>query len=221
MFKRRNSGEANSLNRVVGYDRIIAMQRLRGKTTLRSWASLALLAMIAVFSSPALAFACCCHPVSATRSHATHATAAHEHGSPVTLLDSDGCCDGDDGATALTSALTTSSLTVEPTVHAAHTQVEHAYDEHAHTAPQASPRGISCLSASCHCAHSTPTAMVVADTQNSSAFSPLVLGTVPAHFTPSVSSDERIALFFASRALRPRAPDGASRSGRAPPAFSL
>jgi hypothetical protein len=97
----------------------------------------------------------------------------------------------------------------------------HSHEGHFQVQASAPHPGGLCVSDPCDCAHQVVTALAVVDSKNGSAFSPLVLGTIADRFLPSLTCDERIALFFASRALRPRAPDGALRSGRAPPAFIL
>ena len=182
---------------------------------MQNWASLALLALLAVFVSPALALACCCHPTGTAHSHLVADHALGTHAGAV------GCCDGENDAAALTTATS---------VHADHARHKHAARKgatHQHslteqesTSTQAAPHGTACLTSLCGCEHSTGLEVVLSDTQNSSAFFPLVLGTLPASFTLSISADTRTALFLVSRALKPRAPDGALNLGRAPPVLA-
>ena len=166
---------------------------------LQSWARMALFAMLAVLSSPAFAFACCCAsdaPLSAPQTPVASRVA------PVATHPG---CHGHAGAAE-------SRGSGKPSV-------SRAASSHrvAHAVSSATP-GPS-FQSTCECSHAQSSVMSFVETQNVSSFSPLVLGVRASSFShsPVAVSSHRFA--FASNAARPRGPDLALGSGRAPPAF--
>ena len=155
----------------------------------RGWAAMALFAMLAVLTSPALAFACCCHVPNVAAV-------------PIADAPSHPGCQGHEGV-SLAPAV------IEATTNPGSYPVASAMVGRAH------------LQNVCECAHSDGNVMALSEAPNTSAFSPLVVGTAskPSSLDRSLPSSVRFA--FASNAARPRSPSAAHRTGRAPPAFSL
>ncbi len=171
---------------------------------LQSWSRLALFAMLAILTSPALAFACCC---------------ADE--APATLL------------VATSAAHDHTSSAPQPSCHApAATITHHSEAIGAHQASRAdavvsaisksvvAPHHFS-LKSLCECPQVADSTASFVETQNGSSFSPLIFSVAVSNFSPVFSAPSSHRFAFASHAARPRGPDLALRSGRAPPAFSL
>lgn len=164
---------------------------------------MALLAMLAVLTSPALALACCCGQKSA----AIQAPQPQVLPVPGEAAEHPGChghaeankADAPDtasGRVSSSSRLQTSSMEV--------------------SAPSEGP----CFQTLCECGHASVNALRFVEAQNTSSFPPLVMGVAVGAFSPAVvPSSTRFA--FVSDTARPRSPDSRSRSGRAPPAFNL
>lgn len=159
---------------------------------LRGWASMALFAMLAVLASPALAFACCCNqPVAEVPAIPTLSVQA-----PQSHPD----CHGHDAAPSVGANRVSSSASAGLTM----------------SAPASTP----CFKSSCECAHATNSALAFVETQNGSSFVPLVMGAASPAFSLVSVLPSPVRFAFASNAARPRGPDLAPKSGRAPPAFS-
>lgn len=167
------------------------MQRFSRKW-LRGWAGMALFAMLAVLASPALAFACCCGQEIAT------AQAPQNSPSIVQASESHPDCQGHADASRMSSSASSRIARVA-------------------TSASSGP----CFQSLCECAHAAGTAVTFVEVQNSSSFSPLVLGVALPVFSLTATLSSSVRFAFASNATKPRGPDIASRSGRAPPAFSL
>ena len=166
------------------------MQKFSHKR-LRSWAGLALFAMLAVLTSPALAFACCC---------GQETTAVQPPHTPA--------------PTAQTPVAS------HPDCHG-HAEPKNPQPQAAiHAKLVATSQG-PCLESVCECPHAPESVLTFVETQNTSSFAPLVLGDAVQFSSPPVGLPSSIRFAFASNAARPRGPDSRSRSGRAPPAFSL
>lgn len=169
---------------------------------LRGWARMALFAMLAVLSSPALAFACCCAPeialvpVPQTPVAATPAPVASHPG-----------CHGHSGAdvakiqNASAGRVSASTSQAAPSVTAASSQ--------------------PCFKSLCGCGHAQDSALSFVEKQSASSFSPLVLGVSAQRFSPTFTAPSSLCFAFGSNASRPRGPDLAPRSGRGPPVLSF
>lgn len=170
------------------------MQRFTRKW-LRGWASMALFAMLAVLASPALAFACCCNqPVAEVPAIPTLSVQA-----PQSHPD----CHGHDAAPSVGASRVSSSASPSAGL------------------TMSAPASTPCFKSSCECVHAANSALAFVETQNGSSFAPLVMGTASPAFSLVSVLPSPVRFAFASNAARPRGPDSASKSGRAPPAFSL
>lgn len=167
------------------------MQRF-SRRWLTGWAAMALFAMMAVLASPALAFACCCGQETAPV--------------PTPVASHPGChghAEADDAQDASKSrASVSSALDAAPVAASAPLQGPHFHSL-------------------CRCEHAGQSVAAFIQAQNTSPFSPLVLSVAVRTFSPAVNSPSSFRFAFASNTSKPRGPDTASRSGRAPPALSL
>ncbi len=170
------------------------MQRFSGKR-LQGWAAMALFAMLAVLVSPSLAFACCCGQETAAPAPQV-APASHP-----------GCHGHAEADTPKTQSVGESSVSASNSLNAAPVV----------TSASQGP----CFKSLCECEHARGSVLAFVEAQNTSSFSPLVLGVAVQAFSPAVTLPSSVRFAFASSVARPRGPDIASRSGRAPPAFSL
>lgn len=176
------------------------MQRF-SRQWLRGGAGMALLAMLAVLTSPALALACCCGQestaIQALQPQALPvATASHPGCHGHAEADKAGAPDVATSRVSASSRLQTSSI--------------------AASAPSEGP----CFQSLCECGHASVNALRFVEAQNTSSFSPLVVGVAVGAFSPAAVVPSLTRCAFASNAAKPRSPDTHSRSGRAPPAFS-
>ncbi|WP_157947730.1 hypothetical protein [Abditibacterium utsteinense] len=167
------------------------MQRFSRKW-LRGWAGMALFAMLAVLTSPALAFACCCSQEIASAQAPQNSRAIIQ--APELHPD---CHDHASASRVSSSASSPTAVGV--------------------TSAASGP----CFKSLCECAPTTDNVVAFVESQNSSSFLPLVLGVTTPAFSPTVAPPSSVRFAFAFNAAKPRGPDTASRSGRAPPAFSL
>lgn len=155
---------------------------------------MALFAMLAVFTSPALAYACCCqHEVAATTSTPTPAIPSHP-----------GCQGHHTGDTKHAS----------PTTH-------NASNAHSVTVAASADSDVPCFKSVCQCDNQETTPPALVEKQGTSAFSPLVLALAVNAYSPTAPVSSALRFAFASRAARPRSPGLEHQSGRAPPAFSI
>lgn len=168
---------------------------------------MALFAMLAVLSSPALAFACCCGAENAS----VPAPPTPVASVPAPVASHPGChghAEADGAKTPVASADRVSA-SVSPS--------------------PSSPAALSAMLASsqpgfknlCECGHAQESALSFVETPGASSFSPLVLGGAIRRYSPTLTSPSSLRFAFASNASRPRGPDLAPRSGRAPPVLSL
>lgn len=158
---------------------------------------MALFAMLAILTSPALALACCCGeevaPVQAPYT-SVFSTQAPKSSHPD--------CHG----------------------HAAQEESE-VSDVSASGQDQAAPVAVSTSSqrpffqSLCDCSHGAANSLTFVAEQHSS-FSPLILGVAVQAFSPSSHLPASVRLAFASNAAKPRSPASTRRLGRAPPALS-
>lgn len=169
---------------------------------------MALFAMLAVLTSPALAFACCCGqemtPVQAS---------VQTPQIPVSPVQASGAshpgCQGHAEAhNAPARSEGASRVSASNLFHAAPVGV---------SAPSEGP----CFQSLCECAHGGDPVLAFTPAQNTSSFSPLVLGVVVPAFSSATSLPSSVRFAFASDVARPRGPDLEARSGRAPPTFSF
>ena len=174
---------------------------------LRGWTGMALFAMLAVLSSPALAFACCCAPQTASLPASPTPVPIPVASSPALPASHPGCQGHGETGGAKTQNVTDSRVSAS-TVSVA-TPI----------APPASAQ--PCFKSLCECGHAQEGALSFVAEQNGTSFSPLVLGVAAQRFSPALTSPSSVRFAFASNVARPRGPDLASRSGRAPPALSL
>ncbi len=167
---------------------------------LRGWTGMALFAMLAVLTSPALAFACCCGqetapvrvsqtPVSQTPVSSTQTAKASHPG-----------CHGHD----------------EP----ADSEAKRISVAHAAVAVAAASKA-PCFKSLCECPHAADANLTFVAEQNASSFALQVLGATVEAFSPALDLPASRRFAFASNAAKPRSPATKRRSGRAPPAFSL
>ena len=182
-------GKANSRSKMQNFSR----------NRLESWARLALFAILAVFASPTLAFACCCAQEPAWFHSFVEAPA------PATALTSHAGCAGHP----------TSAAASAQTANASYTSGERATAVAPARTSQPYFRGY------CGCEHAKYSALAVVPPQHSQSFSALVLGMAVQPFADSLAARPSIRFAFATNAARPRSPDHAPRLGRAPPAFGL
>ena len=167
---------------------------------------MALFAMLSVLSSPALAFACCCSQgITPSPALQTVQTPVAPSPAPVSHPGCHGHAQAD-SAQAQGASASETSVFAPPS--ASFSEV---------VAPYSGPE----IRSLCGCEHAGEITLAFVEAQNSSSFSPLVMGAAvrPVSFVLSLPSSVRFA--FASGAARPRGPDLSSRSGRAPPVFSL
>lgn len=167
----------------------------------QGWARMALFAMFAVLSSPALAFTCCCAPdVAPVPAPQTLAPSVQAPSVAHPGCDGHAAAGDASAQNAGSSRVSTSSL-----------------PQSASVAAPSQP----CFESLCECAHASSSALAFVAEQSSSSFSPLVLGVAAQAFSPALAPLPAACFAFSSKVARPRGPDLASRAGRAPPAFSL
>ncbi len=169
---------------------------------LQNWARMALFAMLAVLSCPAFAFACCCAsdasvstsqtPVAVRVAPGATHPGCHGHAETTESRGSGKPSVNRASVSSHRVALAVSTVTVGPS-----------------------------FQSTCECSHAQSSVMSFVETQNTSSFSPLVLGVRASSFSHSVVAVCSLCFAFASNAARPRGPDLALGSGRAPPAFSF
>lgn len=160
----------------------------------RGWAGVALFAMLAVLTSPALAFACCC-------SQETVALQAPRTvAPPVQKTPSHPGCSG------------------HAETGKAEAQANRASASNSSQAVSLTPSQLPHLQSLCECGHANDSAPAFASAPQNSSFSPLVMGIAVRPLSFAVESATSVRLACAPIAARPRGPDTRLRSGRAPPA---
>lgn len=158
---------------------------------------MAFFAMLAILASPALAFACCCAQESAPMP--VHVAPA----SQKTNASHPGC----HGHSGPQDGTTSSASTPRPS--------------HSNAVAGVTSSQSSSFKGVCGCPHPADNALTFVETQNSSSFSPLVLGLAVQAFSPSLNLPSSVRFAFASNAAKPRSPGTSRKLGRGPPAFSL
>lgn len=161
---------------------------------LRSWAALALFAVLALFTSPAFAFTCCCHSMSVAAAQGEQRVSSHS-ASIVTDSSIPSCCRerGEKGT---------------PQIHASHKPC------HGKASQTATLGGV------CHCGQSDLPVFASVAPSDWSAFAAFVLRAPSQTVSFDLTSASSLPFAFASSAARPRSPSAAYCTGRAPPAFS-
>ena len=168
---------------------------------LQGWARMALFAMLAVLSSPAFAFACCCASDASALAPQTPVAARV---APVTT---NPCCYDRAGAAQ-------PSGSGKPSV----SRVSASSIRGAHAVSTVMP-GPS-FQRLCECNHARNGVLSFVETQNGSSFPPLISGVRASSFSLAIVAEASTCFAFASNAARPRGPDLVLGSGRAPPACS-
>lgn len=183
----------------------IIMHRFSRRNWQGCWAGMALLALLIVFTSPALAFACCCHQSGATVSSPAHSSTLSALKISTASAPAHPGCPGHDSSAQENQNQRQSPAQSNPV------------SISSNTPPFESPS----FQKVCACAHNEVAPAAFIEKHNHSAFSSLVLGGAVKAYSLNSGLPPSVRLAFASSAARPRSPSLAHQSGRAPPAFGL
>jgi hypothetical protein len=197
------SGRARNLAarpvEIAGSANFTIQMQAFSRSWLRSWAGMALFAMLSILASPALAFACCCNQELPSTPVAQTIVVP-----PAEPIASHPGCHGHDTEQNTSESKVLVSVT-----------------------PNASPSEVAIASSGqqfqsvCDCAHAGDIVLALVEVQNTSSFSTGVMSGPPQARALVAAPRDLVRFAFASRVGRPRGPDLASGSGRAPPVFSL